>query len=95
MAGAYCTSTLASSLSAGKVMQDTDCHDGADEQEEVASRSNKKKKSGSRSKSGQVKVDRERLMTSTEAAATNEKLPKGFMYVPAHRLNSGTISGND
>lgn len=34
-------------------------------------------------------------MTSTEAAETNEKLPKGFMYVPAHRLSSGAISGTD
>ena len=66
----------------------------ADGQEEVASQAKKKKRPGGRTHS-QVKVDKERLMTSTEAAATNEKLPKGFMYVPAHRLNSGTISGNE
>lgn len=59
----------------------------ADGQEEVASADHKKRKRRGRT-SSQVKVDKERLMTSTEAAATNEKLPKGFMYVPAHRLNS-------
>lgn len=67
----------------------------ADGQEEVASQSHKKKRSGGAHARGQVMVDKERLMTSTEAAATNEKLPKGFMYVPAHRLNSGAISGNE
>ncbi len=67
----------------------------ADGQEEVASQSHKKKRSGGARARSQVKVDKERLMTSTEAAATNEKLPKGFMYVPAHRLNSGAISGNE
>ncbi|KAL0036723.1 hypothetical protein WJX79_007552 [Trebouxia sp. C0005] len=66
-----------------------------DGQEEVASQSHKKKRSGGARARSQVKVDKERLMTSTEAAATNEKLPKGFMYVPAHRLNSGAISGNE
>lgn len=67
----------------------------ADGQEEVASQDNKKKRSGGARARNQVKVDKERLMTSIEAAATNEKLPKGFMYVPAHRLNSGAISGNE
>lgn len=66
-----------------------------DGQEEVASQNHKKKRAGGARARSQVKVDKERLMTSTEAAATNEKLPKGFMYVPAHRLNSGAISGNE
>lgn len=57
----------------------------ADGQEEVASADNKKRRG--RALANQVKVDREKLMTSTEAAATNEKLPKGFMYVPATRLS--------
>lgn len=70
-------------------------HAAADGQEEVASQHNKKKKSGGSRARAQLKVDKERLMTSTEAAETNEKLPKGFMYVPAHRLNSGAISGTD
>ena len=67
----------------------------ADDQEEVASQDNKRKRSGGARAKAQPKVDKERLMTSSEAAETNEKLPKGFMYVPAHRLNSGAISSND
>lgn len=67
----------------------------ADGQEEVVSQDKKKKRSGGNRARAQPKVDKERLMTSTEAAETNEKLPKGFMYVPAHRLNSGAISGNE
>ena len=65
----------------------------ADPHEEVASADNKKRRGRGRA-SSQVKVDKERLMTSTEAAATNEKLPKGFMYVPKDRLNS-TPSNNE
>ena len=65
----------------------------ADPQEEVASADHKKRRGRGRA-SSQVKVDKERLMTSTEAAATNEKLPKGFMYVPKDRLNS-TPSSNE
>ena len=33
-----------------------------------------------------MQVDREVMMTTGEAAATNDKLPKGFMYVPANTL---------
>ena len=80
---------------AGLVELSAECHVAADGQEEVASQSYKKKRSGGARAHSQVKVDKERLMTSTEAAATNETLPKGFMYVPAHRLNSGAISGNE
>lgn len=70
------------------------CAAAADGQDEVVSHDNKKRSGGSRARA-QPKVVKERLMTSSEAAETNEKLPKGFMYVPAHRLNSGAISGTD
>ena len=32
-------------------------------------------------------VDREVMMTMGEAAATNDKLPKGFMYVPYESMS--------
>jgi len=86
---------VSSKTFAGPVKVSAETYVTADGQEEVASQSHKKKRSGGARARNQVKVDKERLMTSTEAAATNEKLPKGFMYVPAHRLNSGAISGNE
>ncbi len=86
---------VSSTTFAGPVKPSAEYYVAADGQEEVALQSHKKKRSGGARARSQVKVDKERLMTSTEAAATNEKLPKGFMYVPAHRLNSGAISGNE
>jgi hypothetical protein len=35
-----------------------------------------------------MKVDRELMMTTGEAAATNDRLPKGFMYVPYNVLSN-------
>lgn len=42
-----------------------------------------------------VKVDRECMMTAGQAEAVNDKLPKGFLYVPADDVgNSGGGSGS-
>ncbi|KAK9811508.1 hypothetical protein WJX72_005018 [[Myrmecia] bisecta] len=38
-----------------------------------------------------LQVERECMMTSGEAAASNAQLPPGFMYVPANTLGNGSV----
>lgn len=37
-----------------------------------------------------MQLDRQCLMTSSEAAASNSKLPKGFKYVPVQTLRKSS-----